>query len=40
MSFRSKGNFDVRQFAREHFNGGGHVNAAGEPLMFRSKYQN
>lgn len=29
ISFRSKGNFDVNQFARNHFNGGGHVNAAG-----------
>ncbi|MGB2086865.1 MAG: DHH family phosphoesterase [Flavobacteriaceae bacterium] len=29
MSFRSKGNFDVNQLAREHFNGGGHLNAAG-----------
>lgn len=29
MSFRSKGNFDVNQFARAHFNGGGHKNAAG-----------
>lgn len=28
-SFRSKGNFDVNTFAREHFNGGGHFNAAG-----------
>lgn len=28
-SFRSKGNFDVNQFARKHFNGGGHLNAAG-----------
>jgi len=28
-SFRSKGNFDVNQFAREHFYGGGHRNAAG-----------
>ncbi len=28
-SFRSKGDFDVNQFARKHFNGGGHVNAAG-----------
>lgn len=28
-SFRSKGNFDVNQFARLHFNGGGHKNAAG-----------
>lgn len=29
ISFRSKGNFDVNQYAREHFNGGGHINAAG-----------
>lgn len=29
MSFRSKGNFDVNQFARTYFNGGGHINAAG-----------
>lgn len=29
ISFRSKGSFDVNQFARKHFNGGGHVNAAG-----------
>ncbi|MDI9319677.1 MAG: DHH family phosphoesterase [Phycisphaerales bacterium] len=29
MSFRSKGNFDVNTFAREHFNGGGHFNASG-----------
>ncbi len=28
-SFRSKGNFDVNTFARKHFNGGGHFNAAG-----------
>ncbi len=28
-SFRSKGSFDVNQFARDHFEGGGHVNAAG-----------
>jgi phosphoesterase RecJ-like protein len=28
-SFRSKGDFDVNQFARQHFNGGGHKNAAG-----------
>lgn len=28
-SFRSKGNFDVNTFARLHFEGGGHVNAAG-----------
>ncbi len=29
LSFRSKGEFDVNTMAREHFNGGGHVNAAG-----------
>lgn len=29
MSFRSKGNFNVNQFARTHFSGGGHFNAAG-----------
>ncbi|NNE54929.1 MAG: bifunctional oligoribonuclease/PAP phosphatase NrnA [Flavobacteriales bacterium] len=29
MSFRSKGSFDVNQFARTHFHGGGHKNAAG-----------
>lgn len=29
ISFRSKGNFSVNQFARKYFNGGGHKNAAG-----------
>ncbi|HRG58823.1 MAG TPA: bifunctional oligoribonuclease/PAP phosphatase NrnA [Bacteroidia bacterium] len=29
ISFRSKGNFDVNTFARNHFEGGGHPNAAG-----------
>ncbi len=29
ISFRSKGNFSVDAFAREHFNGGGHRNASG-----------
>lgn len=29
LSFRSKGDFDVSSFAREHFNGGGHFNASG-----------
>lgn len=29
MSFRSKGSFDVNEFARTYFNGGGHANAAG-----------
>jgi bifunctional oligoribonuclease and PAP phosphatase NrnA len=28
-SFRSKGEFDCNTFARQHFNGGGHYNAAG-----------
>lgn len=29
ISFRSKGKFDVNLFARKHFSGGGHANAAG-----------
>ena len=29
VSLRSQGDFDVNLFAREHFNGGGHRNAAG-----------
>ena len=29
ISFRSKGKFDVNQFARTYFGGGGHINAAG-----------
>ncbi len=29
ISFRSQGKFDVNQFARDHFSGGGHINAAG-----------
>ena len=29
ISFRSKGDFDVNQYARKHFSGGGHINAAG-----------
>ena len=28
-SFRSKGNFPANKFSQNHFNGGGHVNAAG-----------
>jgi bifunctional oligoribonuclease and PAP phosphatase NrnA len=28
-SFRSKAHFDVNAFARAHYNGGGHINAAG-----------
>ena len=29
MSFRSKGGFSVNDFARNHYHGGGHINAAG-----------
>lgn len=29
ISFRSKGTFDVNSFARSHWQGGGHINAAG-----------
>ncbi|CAM4188728.1 DHH family phosphoesterase [Gillisia hiemivivida] len=29
ISFRSKGSFNVNQFSRAHFQGGGHINAAG-----------
>ena len=29
MSFRSVGRFSVRDFAEQHFDGGGHHNAAG-----------
>ena len=29
ISFRSKGNFPVNEFSRDHFSGGGHMNAAG-----------
>lgn len=29
ISFRSQGDFDVNEFARKYFNGGGHINAAG-----------
>ena len=32
FSFRSKGDFSVHEFAKEHFNGGGHTNAAGGTL--------
>ncbi len=32
LSFRSKGEFSVNALAREHFNGGGHKNAAGGKL--------
>ena len=29
ISFRSKGDFDVNKFSKNHFNGGGHRNASG-----------
>lgn len=29
ISLRSKGDFSVNEFSRSHFNGGGHINAAG-----------
>jgi phosphoesterase RecJ-like protein len=29
ISFRSKGKIDMNKFARDYFNGGGHINAAG-----------
>jgi bifunctional oligoribonuclease and PAP phosphatase NrnA len=29
LSFRSKGNFSTNEFSRNHFNGGGHLNASG-----------
>ena len=29
ISFRSKGNFAVNEFASRYFNGGGHMNASG-----------
>lgn len=32
LSFRSKGEFSVHELAKEHFNGGGHTNAAGGTL--------
>ena len=35
LSFRSKGSFDVNQFSRSHFSGGGHVNASGGGLKLK-----
>lgn len=32
LSFRSKGRFSVHELAERHFNGGGHINAAGGTL--------
>ena len=36
MSFRSKGDYSVRDLVAEHFNGGGHRNAAGGILENKS----
>lgn len=33
LSFRSKGNIPVNEWAREWFNGGGHLNAAGGQMQ-------
>lgn len=33
VSLRSKGEFSVNEFARDHFNGGGHRNAAGGDIL-------
>ncbi|WP_185862279.1 DHH family phosphoesterase [Blattabacterium cuenoti] len=38
ISFRSKGDFDVNMFARKHFGGGGHKNAAGG-ILEKSLYE-
>ena len=40
-SFRSKGNFPANAFSRDHFNGGGHLNAAGgeSELSFKETIQ-
>lgn len=35
VSLRSKGKFDVNDLARKHFNGGGHINAAGGSLAMK-----
>lgn len=42
ISLRSKGDFDTNEFARKHFNGGGHVNASGgrSTLSLRETIEN
>jgi phosphoesterase RecJ-like protein len=35
VSLRSKGEFSVNEFARAHFNGGGHRNAAGGDIFMK-----
>ena len=37
ISLRSMGDFDVNQLAREHFHGGGHINAAGGKSLVSMK---
>ncbi len=37
MSLRSKGDFSVNEFARAHYNGGGHTNAAGGRSLLTMK---
>ena len=37
MSLRSKGDFSVNEFARAHYNGGGHTNAAGGRSLLSMK---
>ena len=37
ISFRSKGDISVNQLARDHFNGGGHINAAGGAALLWKK---
>ncbi len=38
LSFRSKGDINVNELAREHFEGGGHKNAAGGKSIFPSDW--
>ena len=38
ISFRSKNNFPCNKFAKENFDGGGHINAAGG--MYKGKIEN
>jgi phosphoesterase RecJ-like protein len=37
ISFRSKGSFSVNEFARKHYSGGGHTNAAGGKSLLSVK---
>ena len=40
ISFRSKGDISVNQLARDHFNGGGHINAAGGHNIYYARSHN